>query len=129
MDDPERPKTLPQDFASAQGILGRFYASKLQAWLYDMCPNESKKKRKKIGIMKVIHANYVSNDWVDVVNEDSDGTSLDSNGEDELEEEEPYVIPDKYKGIVEETMVSFPNTPVKPLIFALYLLSSQVVPD
>ena len=95
-----------------------------------MCPNESKKKRKKIGIMKVIHANYVSNDWVDVVNEDSDGTSLDSNGEDELEEEEePYVIPDKYKGIVEETMVSFANTPVKPLIFALYLLSSQVVPD
>ena len=126
MDDPERPQTLPQDFASAQDILGRFFASKLQSWLSDMCPNE-KKKRKKTGIMKAIHAHYVSNDWVDVV-EDSDGSGLDSSGGDELVEEEPYVIPEKYKGIVEETMVSFPNTPVKPLIFALDLLSSQVVP-
>jgi hypothetical protein len=71
--------------------------------------------------MKVIHAHYVSNDLVDVVNEASDDTSLDSNGEDELVEEESYIIADKYKGI-EETMVSFPNTPLKPLIFALNLL-------
>ena len=77
--------------------------------------------------MKVIHAHYVSNDLVDVVNEASDDTSLDSNGEDELVEEESYIIADKYKGI-EETMVSFPNTPLKPLIFALNLLSSQGVP-
>jgi hypothetical protein len=78
--------------------------------------------------MKAIHAHYVSNDWVDVVDQASDDTSLDSNGEDELVEEESYIIPEKYKGIVEETMVSFPNTPVKPLIFALNLLSSQGVP-
>ena len=78
--------------------------------------------------MKVIHAHYVSNDWVDVVNEASDDISMNTNGEDDLIQEETCIITDNYKGIGEETMVSFPNTPVKPLIFALDLLSSQGVP-
>ena len=46
MAGPERPQTLPQDFASAQGLLDQFYVPTLHAWMADMCPNESKKRRK-----------------------------------------------------------------------------------